>query len=207
MKYFSYISNINVESINKMNLKKLISNKSHWTINKHLAKEIGLESTLILQHLIDWSTYHNKETIFQTYEQIQSELGLSEYAVKKVCIPNLKKLGFISITRKGMGYKNHYTVHNDVIVDFLSNPTSQVEIDPSSEVRSKSPTSQVENNLSSQVENTSAISKNIVNNNLDSKNIDKDLDNTSTGRTHMDTSFSQSPYSSQEINSLDEIIN
>ncbi len=29
----------------------------------------------------------------------------------------------------------------------------------------------------------------------------------STGRAHMDTAFSQSPYSSQEINSLDEVIN
>ena len=29
----------------------------------------------------------------------------------------------------------------------------------------------------------------------------------STGRVHMDTVFSQSPYSSQEINSLDEVIN
>lgn len=35
----------------------------------------------------------------------------------------------------------------------------------------------------------------------------KDLDNTSTGEVAMDTVFSQSPYSSQEINSLDEIIN
>ena len=48
-----------------MNLKKIISNTSYWTVNKHLAKEIGLEATLILQHLIDWGDYHNKTTIFQ----------------------------------------------------------------------------------------------------------------------------------------------
>lgn len=153
-----------------MNLKKLISNKSHWTVNKHLAKEIGLETTLILQHLIDWSDYHNKNEIFQTYEQIQNELGISAHSVKRVGIPKLKELGFISVSRKGVGFKNHYTIHTNVILDFLTRPTSEVNTTGLEEGSTDSPTSEVkftslkgENNLSSEDENDLAINKNILN--------------------------------------------
>jgi hypothetical protein len=153
-----------------MKLKKLIGNKSHWVVNKHLAKEIGLETTLILQHLIDWSDYHNKKTIFQTYEQIENELGLSNHAVKRVGIPELKKRGFISVERKGVGFKNWYTINEDVIEEFLTRPTSEVNSSCLSEVSTDSPTSEAkftplkgENDLTRQDENNLAINKNILN--------------------------------------------
>ncbi len=152
-----------------MQLKKLISNKSHWTVNKHLAREIGLETTLILQHLIDWSDYHKKETIFQTYEQIENELGLSNHAVKRVGIPELKKRGFISVERKGVGYKNYYRVNNKAIFDFLTQPTSELNMTPLEEDSVNSPTSEVEstslkgeNDPTRQDENIGAINKNIL---------------------------------------------
>ncbi len=196
-----------------MNLKRLISNKSHWTINKHLAKKIGLESTLILQHLIDYSEYHNKETIFQTYKQIQSALNLSEYSVKNG-VPKLKELGFISTERKGMGYKNHYTIHPTAIIDFLTQPASEGEITPASEVSTKSPLSEGENNLSSEGEidlpsegeNTPAINKNINNKNIFKKNIIEKYNSNSTERAHMDKFFTQSKPSQYEINELDNLI-
>lgn len=171
-----------------MKLKKLLGNKSHWSINKELAKEIGLNETLILQHLIDWCDYHNKNTIFQTYEQIQSDLGLSEHAVKRVGIPKLKELGFISTERKGVGYKTHYTLHEDVIVEFLTHPSREVNSThlnggvsstPISEV--KSPSLIGESTLSSEVktthpigESTLAISNNIAINNIDEEDITKE---------------------------------
>lgn len=170
-----------------MKLKKLISNKSHWTINKHLAKEIGLEATLVLQHLIDWSEYHNKETIFQTYAQISEELNISEHSIKKICIPKLKQLGFISIERKGIGYKNYYTIHSYAIGDFLTHPASEVKNTSPSEVSMNPPMSEVnttplkgENNLTSEVnttslmgENNTANSNNIISKNNKQKNINK----------------------------------
>lgn len=169
-------------------LKKLLGNQSHWTINKELAREIGLNETLILQHLIDWSSYHKKQTIFQTYEQIQSELGLSEHAVKKVGIPALRKAGFISTERKGVGFKIHYTIHEDVIFDFLSHLSSEVNTTPLEVCDGISPTSKVntsypigENIMSSEVktthpigENNLRISNNILNNNVDEEYMTKE---------------------------------
>lgn len=169
----------------QMNLKKLLGNQSHWVINKELAKAIGLNETLILQHLIDWSEYHKRKTIFQTYEQIQSDLGLSEHAVKKVGIPKLKDLGFISVERKGVGYKMHYTINEDVIIEFLTHPSREVNTTPLEGWGIKSPNSEVnspslkgENIMSSEVktpclkgENTLAISNNISINNIDEEDM------------------------------------
>lgn len=166
-----------------MKLKKLISNNSHWTINKHLAKEIGLEATLILQHLIDWSDYHKKQTIFQTYAQIAEELNVSEHSVKKIAIPKLKKMGFISTERKGVGYKNYYTIHDHVILDFLRHPASEVESTPPDEVSTDSPLSEVnttpligEIHPASEVKTTSLMGENnlAISNNIISKNISQE---------------------------------
>lgn len=170
-----------------MKLKKLLGNQSHWSINKELAREIGLNETLILQHLIDWCDYHNKNTIFQTYEQIQSDLGLSEHAVKRVGIPKLKELGFISTERKGVGYKTHYTLNEDVIVQFLTRPSREVNSTYLSGRVSSTPISEVnspsligESTLSSEVkttclkgESTLPISNNISINHIDEEDITK----------------------------------
>jgi len=171
-----------------MRLKKLLGNQSHWSINKELSREIGLNETLILQHLIDWCDYHKKNTIFQTYEQIQADLGLSEHSVKRVGIPKLKELGFISTERKGVGYKTHYTLHENVIVDFLTRPSREVNSTPLESSGSISPTSKVnspsligESNMSSEVnttgligESTLAISNNISINNVDEEDMTKE---------------------------------
>ncbi len=50
------------------------------------------------------------------------------------------------------------------------------------------------------------ITKNIEEKNIEEKNIYKDLDNNSTGKVAMNKLFTQSLPSSQEINSLDEIL-
>ena len=50
------------------------------------------------------------------------------------------------------------------------------------------------------------ITKNIEAKNIEEKNIYKDLDNNSTGKVGMNKLFTQSLPSSQEINSLDEIL-
>jgi predicted transcriptional regulator len=168
-------------------LKKLLGNQSHWTINKELARQIGLNETLILQHLIDWSSYHKTDTIFQTYEQMKDELGIAHNAVK-VAVANLNKIGFISIERKGIGMKNHYTINETMIWDFLTTPSSEVKMTSpvrgvenhsAGEVNITSPI--VENDIAGElkiaspiVENHSANSNNILNNNVDEEYMTKE---------------------------------
>ena len=204
-----------------MKLKKLLGNQSHWTINKEMAREIGLNNTVILQHLIDWSTYHKKQTIFQTYEQIQTDLGLSEHAVKRIGIPELRKRGFISTERKGVGYKIHYTVNESAILEFLSQPSREVNTTPLSSSDTMSPISKVntpsligENNPSSEVnttgpigESTLRISNNVSNNNVDEEYIAKQYINKQRSLgVPMNKLFSQSLPSSQELEELNQLI-
>ena len=189
-----------------MKLKKLLGNQSHWTINKEMAREIGLNNTVILQHLIDWSTYHNKQTIFQTYEQIQTDLGLSEHAVKRIGIPELRKRGFISTERKGIGYKIHYTVNEDAIIQFLSQPSREVNTTPLSSSDAMSPISKV-NTPSLIGESTLRISNNIPINNVDEEYIAKQYINKQRSLgVPMNKLFSQSLPSSQELEELNQLI-
>ena len=73
----------------KITPKKISSRKS-------LVKSIGLESTLILQHIIDLQDVFEKDEIFQSQPEMSKELGISEYSIK-TRIPELIKLGLINI--------------------------------------------------------------------------------------------------------------
>ena len=99
-----------------------MSNNAHWTINKTLAKEIGLHETLILQHIIDLQCVWSVTEIFQSQGDMAEELGITKHAVK-MAIPTLKKLGLISVERKSVGFRNFYKVHEDVIMNLINNPS------------------------------------------------------------------------------------
>ena len=79
-----------------MNLKKLIGVGSYWTINKSLAKEVGLEATLILQHLIDLEENYFKGEFWQKSNSIQESTGLSKFLVKKA-LTSLSNAELLSI--------------------------------------------------------------------------------------------------------------
>tara|TARA_R110001632_G_scaffold33694_2_gene86421 strand:+ start:516 stop:1262 length:747 start_codon:yes stop_codon:yes gene_type:complete len=66
-----------------MELKKLIGSNSYWTINKALAKEYGLNATLVLQHLIDLEENYFKGDFWQTSKSLQESVGLSKYLVSE----------------------------------------------------------------------------------------------------------------------------
>ena len=83
----------------KMEIKKLIGNNSYWTINKKLAQEVGLESTLILQHLIDLEENYFKGEFWQKSKSIQEATGLSKYKVK-TALTNLSNANLLIIENK-----------------------------------------------------------------------------------------------------------
>lgn len=90
-------------------LKFVFGNSSYWTINKKLAKDLGLEAALIIQHFYDLQTKVFNGEFYQTYEQISEHLHLKRRRIENA-IELLKKVGFLTVTKKGLPQKNHYKV-------------------------------------------------------------------------------------------------
>ena len=134
---------------------------AHWTINKTMAREVGLIETLVLQHIIDLQCVWSVTEVFQSYPDMSEELGISEHAIKQA-IPKLKKLGLISVQRKSVGFRNFYKVNEEEILNVMSNPHLASEVD--------TPRQLVDHQES--VESDIAITKNITNNTF-TKNITK----------------------------------
>lgn len=109
-----------MKSIKKQLLSKTLGKHAYWTLNKELVKTIGLEATLILQHIIDLQAAFNKDEIFQSQSEMADELGISEYAVKNR-VPELVKLGLVNVIRKGVPCKNYYSTNDDKILNILVN--------------------------------------------------------------------------------------
>ena len=109
-----------MNNLKKKLLSKTLGKNAYWTINKQLVKTIGLESTLILQHIIDLQSVFGKDEIFQSQSDMAEELGISEYAIKNR-IPELVKLGLINVIRKGVPCKNYYSTNDEKILDILVN--------------------------------------------------------------------------------------
>lgn len=174
-----------------------MSNNAHWTINKTLAREIGLHETLILQQIIDLQCVWSVTEIFQSQKEMAEELGITEHAVK-MAIPKLKKFGLISVERKSVGFRNFYKVNEDAIMDLINNPsyasdepqlTSELNpprqlgdpielVESNVELVEYHTTSELDTTLSElntipqRVESDTTITNNITNN-IDTKNITK----------------------------------
>ena len=55
----------------------ILGQDAFWIINKSLAKEIGLEASLLLSDLLTKSQYFDEEWFFNTAENIQEDTGLT----------------------------------------------------------------------------------------------------------------------------------
>jgi hypothetical protein len=103
----------------KINLKKVIGNNSHWTLNKAIVRQIGLTETLVLQHIIDLESVFKKTEIFQPIPQMAEELGISEWTLKQA-IGKLKSADIINVERKSVGFMNFYSVNQEKVLQFMS---------------------------------------------------------------------------------------
>jgi biotin operon repressor len=101
-------------------LSKTIGKNSYWSLNKQLVRNLGLEATLILQHIIDLQDVFKKNEIFQAQPAMAEELGITEYAVKNRIV-ELSKGGYINIVKKGVPCKNYYSTNDDKIIDIIVN--------------------------------------------------------------------------------------
>jgi biotin operon repressor len=174
----------------KIKLKPLLGKNAHWTLNKVLVRQLGLAETLVLQHIIDLTeSAFKREQIFQPINQMADELGITEYNVKQA-VNKLKDIGLINVERRGIPYKNYYSVNNEMVMEMMSITNSpaielksaQYSEDDKNElnVEAKSTQRSVENNsidtiksTQRSVENISTNTKNTTNNTI-TKNINKE---------------------------------
>lgn len=169
----------------KINLKKVIGNNAHWTINKTIARQIGLNETLVLQHIIDLESVFKRNEIFQPIPEMAEELCLTEYTVKQA-IGKLKSLDLLRVERKSIGFKNFYSVNDEKVLEYVSGSgqlTSELDstgqrVEGVSELKTTSQrvenesTTELNSTLSEvktssqRVENDTAITNNTTNNTL-----------------------------------------
>ena len=104
-----------------MSIKKLLGLQSYWMINKELSREIGLEATLLLQHLIDLKENHFKagKPFYQQQKRLSKELGLSEHQIRKAT-KVLVEREFVSVKRVGIPPKYHWTINESNLYSFFN---------------------------------------------------------------------------------------
>jgi len=113
-----------------MKLKQVIGNQAHWTINKELANELGLDATIVLQHFIDLQyNFFEDGGFYQQQGRLVKDLPLTlDYLRKATNI--LKSKGFVTIVKRGVPAKNHYTVNEKQVLSFLLGTTSHASEAP-----------------------------------------------------------------------------
>lgn len=132
------------------NLKKIIGNQAHWTLNKELVKKIGIAETLVLQHLIDLQENVFESEFYQQIGRIAEELTLGEWKVKE-CLKTLKEYELIDIVKKGMPAKNYYKVYGKAVLEMISRELPQesrksTHLSEEAQLEENQLTSGVENN-------------------------------------------------------------
>jgi len=126
-------------------IKKLLSQSSYWIVNKDLTKELGIQSSLLLTHLIDCADMLD-QPFFQQRERIMESLGFTRYTFDK----SLKKListDILFVEKKGNPAKNYYTISESRILEILNyHPISRLENEPTSRLENE-PTKKVINKI------------------------------------------------------------
>lgn len=106
-------------------MKKILWQSAFWMINKELAREIWLESTLLLSDLIDKEEYFKEKNeldnewyFFNISDNLEKDLQLS-YKIQLKCFKILETKDFIKIKRKWIPAKKYFKINEDKILDFL----------------------------------------------------------------------------------------
>lgn len=146
-----------------MNAYEFLSRDNFITINKTVAKKIGITGTALLSELCYRRQYLERNGqlgedgyFYATIQSIQEELPLSEYEQKKI-LDNLEQLGVVTVDRRGLPAKRYIYIHEDALIELLDNtrnPSEQVPED----FGNKNPKNlgQINNNINNNISHTSS---------------------------------------------------
>ncbi len=109
----------------------LIGSGNFLTINKHFIKTFGLDCAVYLgaiinkeNHLIETEKIQNGDSFYYSRELIEEDTGLSNYRQtesEKI----LKKLGILTIEKKGLPAQNYLLIASDSVVKILGHLSSK----------------------------------------------------------------------------------
>tara|TARA_R100000781_G_scaffold3464_1_gene4849 strand:+ start:4668 stop:5330 length:663 start_codon:yes stop_codon:yes gene_type:complete len=106
-------------------MKHLLSSSAFIVVNKSLAKEIGLNATIILSDLISKEQYFiengtiNNGWFFNTALNIEKDTTLTHYQQKKA-IETLENMHFIETKLKGLPAKLHFKILEKNILRYFN---------------------------------------------------------------------------------------
>lgn len=130
-----------------MNLLKMYSDSNYMIVNRDLAKEIGLNNSLVFGQLCSLQDAYG-EGFFFTQDKLAESCCISVSTLKR-SLSELIKLQLLSVEKKGSPCKNYYTITLQNISGQWSNKIAQNEL--TSEVKLSYP---VRSNWSNIISNT-----------------------------------------------------
>jgi hypothetical protein len=106
-------------------MKHLLSNSAYLVVNKFLAKEIGLNATILLSDLISKEQYFiengtiDNGWFFNTVSNIEKDTTLTHYQQKKG-IETLENMSFIESKLKGLPATRHFKILEKNILRYFN---------------------------------------------------------------------------------------
>ena len=109
-------------------IKNILSQNAFWMVNKQIAKNVGIEATILLTELIDKFDYYSKkgevvdiggkDYFYATSPKLEDATTLT-YKKQVKALAKLEKANYICIKLMGLPAKKHFTLNEEVIVKAL----------------------------------------------------------------------------------------
>ena len=106
-------------------MKHLLSSTAFLVLNKELARQVGLNSAVLLADLISKEEYFiangmSDGWFFNTESNIQKDTTLTAFQQRK-CLKNLKQKQLIETQRRGIPAKQYFKINEQQVINFLNN--------------------------------------------------------------------------------------
>lgn len=106
----------------------LMSASGFIMTSRPVAKLVGLEAAALLGELCGRQAQHGPD-FWATNEQLCDSTTLSERCLRNAS-KRLVESGFVSVEKKGLPAKNHYTVNEDAVVEFFGGDVELGDVMP-----------------------------------------------------------------------------
>ena len=106
-------------------LSNFFGTTAFWVVNKHLAKSVGIEASLLLNDLYSKQCFFEERGelvegyFFNTRDNIEADTTLSPHKQRQA-LQILEKFGFVKTKVMGLPKKTYYLVIHDKLLNFLT---------------------------------------------------------------------------------------
>lgn len=172
------------------NVLELICSNGFITVNKAIARTIGLNEAIVLGELCSVSKMFDFKEFFFTIEKMSYDTCLSDYLVSQA-LKKLESLGLIKIEKKGVPCKNWFTIIESKVKDMLNS----VQLPKFKELVPQDLGNKIPNSLStSSLPDGVLLYNNINNNNINNNISSEEVNKVTSSSAKKNKSFSRSDY-------------